>query len=446
MTQFVGRDEELGRLMGINSGNGLRTCIVYGPRRIGTSTLIREFCRGKRSFTVCFPEGTPNESLSAVRRYAERFTSETFPEPGDFEEAFGIIGRACGEERTIVVLDGTENADSAEFRKALAGFIESNIKETENMLVVGISYDGKPPDMAAAPPLKGLIAETVSLGHLPLSEIGKLHGKMKPSDVYRCYLTVGGIPLYHSLMNKPEYESCVEKCFLGSFPRLCAEAENVVRRSSVPYAYCSAILSDITKGYGRPVDLASNQGISRQLCNVYLRKMEREGLIARVHPVANAPKKPVFIVRDALMDFYHTAIRNNPDIALQDRAGFSSIEPDVRMFLELRFRRACRSYLGSHFDCKVLGGWWCAGESSNAINPAAVVRDGESEYTLICDCKFRKGKIDIGALENLKARAELVRASDKRLAMFSFSGFDGEVTKAASKEGILLIGPEELIG
>ncbi len=446
MAQFAGREEELERLMRINSGKDLRTCLVCGPRRIGKSTLIREFCRGKRSFTVCFPEGTPNENLSAVRRYAERFRTETFPEPKDFEEAFGLIGSVCGRERIIIVLDGAENADSAEFRRALAGFIESNIKGTENMLIVGAACEGTSPGMAAAPPLGGLISETIELGRLPLPELAKIHDKMKQSDVYRCYLTVGGTPLYHTLMNKPDYESCVERCFLGSYPRLCAEAENMARRSSVPYAYCSAIMSDISNGYGRPIDIANSQGISRQLCNVYLNKMEEEGLIARVPQIANAPRKPIYVVRNALLDFYHTVIRNNPDIMMQDRAGFADIEPDVRMFLEMRFRRACYDYLKKHLDCAEAGGWWRAGESSSAINLAAVVRDGGSEYTLLCDCKFRKGKIDMGALENLKARAELVEAADKRLAMFSFSGFDGEVTKTAAKEGILLVGPDELMG
>ena len=445
MAQFAGREKELEALERLYSADGLRTCSVYGRSRTGTSGLVREFCKGKPAIIVRFPEGTLREMLESICDSVTRYTSEDIPLPVDYDEAFSAIGAACGGDGTVVVLDDAANADSLEFRKALGRFIDGHIRDSDNMLILCGSPENAMVSMTERSPLKDRIKDAVVLRPLSFAESRELHGKMKDLDAYKCHLTVGGIPLYHLLMNKSDYETCVEKCFLGTYPRLCAEAENIVRKSSVPYRYCSAILSEMAKGCGRPIDLANDQGISRQLCEVYLKKMESEGMIARVNPIANAPKKPVFTVKNPLLGFYHTVIRNNSDIVLADRTDFSDIAPEAGMFLELRFRSICYGYLKENFDCKAVGGWWIAGESTNSINLAAVIEKDGSEYTLVCDCKFRKGKIDTGALKNLKKRAEAVEADDKRLAMFSASGFDGDLVKTAEKEGILLIGPKELL-
>ena len=298
MAQFAGREKELEALERLYSADGLRTCSVYGRSRTGTSGLVREFCKGKPAIIVRFPEGTLREMLESICDSVTRYTSEDIPLPADYDEAFSAIGAACGGDGTVVVLDDTANADSLEFRKALGRFIDGHIRDSDNMLILCGSPENAMVSMTERSPLKDRIKDAVVLRPLSFAESRELHGKMKDLDAYKCHLTVGGIPLYHLLMNKSDYETCIEKCFLGTYPRLCAEAENIVRKSSVPYRYCSAILSEMAKGCGRPIDLANDQGISRQLCEVYLKKMESEGMIARVNPIANAPKKPVFTVKN----------------------------------------------------------------------------------------------------------------------------------------------------
>ena len=444
MAQFAGRENELGKLESAYSGKGPRICCIYGQPRVGTSFLAKEFCTGRRSVTVCFPEGTEREILSAMHLATEKILPE-IPAPGDYGEAFGLIGDACGDRKTVVLLDNVGYAYSETFGKALSAFAEKYIIDTENLLILCGSPAEAVMKLSEIPLIKDNTAETIVLEPLTFRESRKLSGKMPESDAYMCYLTAGGIPLYHALMNKPDYGTCIEKCFLGTYPRLCAEAELIMRRSSVPYRYCAAILGDIAGGCGRPIDIANGQKISRQLCEIYLKKMESEGLIERVTPIANAPRKPVFIVRNALLEFYHTAIRNNPALAFGKKE-FRDIEPLADMFLEFRFRIACREYLKKDPRCVKTGGWWLPGESTDSMNLAAEMKDGDSEYILLCDCKFRKEAIDSGALGNLKNRAEAMGTEDVRLAMFSISGFDGGTVKAAGKENVLLIGPKEILG
>ena len=88
------------------------------------------------------------------------------------------------------------------------------------------------------------------------------------------------------------------------------------------------------------------------------------------------------------------------------------------------------------------GGWWIVGEDT--ANITLVGTDGETNY--ICDCKFRNGKVDSGALDMLIERSERMRGlKNKKMTLFSISGFDSELVKRAKKEGVILIGPKELL-
>ena len=42
---FVGRRYELERLEDLRKREGVKTCLIYGKRRVGKSELISQFCK-----------------------------------------------------------------------------------------------------------------------------------------------------------------------------------------------------------------------------------------------------------------------------------------------------------------------------------------------------------------------------------------------------------------
>lgn len=49
---FIGRKQELNRLDEMYNGNTFEFAVIYGRRRVGKSTLINEFCKGEKVFTI----------------------------------------------------------------------------------------------------------------------------------------------------------------------------------------------------------------------------------------------------------------------------------------------------------------------------------------------------------------------------------------------------------
>ncbi|MCQ2070567.1 MAG: ATP-binding protein [archaeon] len=429
MAAFVGREEELKALNGLYSQKGRRVGFVHGGPKMGMTTLMERFCEEKKHLIFEYRDGTDNEHLLISVYALEKYTGEYYPDIKTPKDFFEKLSDALGGKKSVVVFDGNQYPE--EFAKALKEYLD----RSENTNIVC----SKKPDNSY---LEVNFDLTLELSPLSYEDCVSLHPKMSRIDALKTYLTVGGVPGYHATMNKSDYKSCIEKNFLGAFPRLCAEAENIALKSSVPYDMCSAILSDMSAFVGRPIDVANRENISRQLCDLYLKKMEAEGLIEQITAVGNSPKKPVYIVKNRLMAFYHTVIRMNPAVIYGKKLDYFDIADSIEMYLELALRDFCGKYMVKNMGCNGYGYWWTKDDNTNRLNVCGI-RD---DCVLIADCKFRYDKVDNGVLKQLKARTEAVEeVNEKRLVIFSMSGFDNKISRKAAEGGILLVSADNLL-
>ena len=432
MVSFIGRTEELKRLEAVFSG-GQRNVFINARPRVGASSLVKRFCEKYRCVHITFYESSPAEAVKAFRLSLEDVLDEPLDPGMGFAELFQVLLRIVRDLDPVVVFDRTQYAPD-EFVSGVRGFSE----EAGCMLIlIGFNDSGRF-DMG--------FGDIIDLENLSRSECDRFHPKMSPLDRLKTYMAVGGVPLYHAMMNKNDFPESVEKGFMGNYPRLVAECELILRQSSVPYPMCCAILSDIANFTGRPVDIASKEGISRQLCDIYLKKLVEEDLVCTLTPIGNSPRKPVYIIGNPLIAFYFIVIRMNPEIQFRDKADYRDIERYVDMFLEIRFRDICAQYIREHYDCVSIGRWWLKEEDTQKPTLAAIVNIEGRQRTIIADCKFRGGKIDSGALKAFISRAEMIQdVPDKLLMMFSVSGFEDKLIKRAKSESVILIGPSDLL-
>ncbi len=433
MASIFGRSAELKALNEVFKSN-IRNCYIESVPRAGATSLIRKFCEKHKCVYVTFPESSGAECLRTFVMAIEKYTGEPVElESQTFNDAFAVLKKAVKGDDPVVVFDGCHHAPE-EFPKALKTFSDNAYV----MIVLVGRGDYERYDIT--------FSEKIELDLLDAESCSRIHPKMTLLDSLKTYMAVGGYPLYHSLMGKPDFRDNVEKNFLGPYPRLCAEAELILRKSSVPYTYCCAILSDIAACIGRPVDIANKEGISRQLCDIYLKKMVEEGLIKTLVPIGNSPKKPAYILDNPLVAFYFIVIRSNPALDVPGKGEYKDVERHIDMFMELRFRDICEEYLRRHFNCVTVGRWWLREEDTNKPTLAAIIDVGGERRTIIADCKFRSGKIDAGALKAFMTRAEqMEEVPPKSLMMFSISGFEEKLMKKARTENVVLVGPLELL-
>ena len=104
MADFIGRKEELRELESLYDFKGKRTCAVYGLRRLGKTTLLSEFCRGKRSVFLMMAPGSERQNLDAIQEEMSRILGRGV-EYGTFPEFLSDLADYCHESKTVVVID-----------------------------------------------------------------------------------------------------------------------------------------------------------------------------------------------------------------------------------------------------------------------------------------------------------------------------------------------------
>ena len=72
---FVGHEAELSKLERHYAKGTFQMAVVYGRRRVGKTTLIGEFCKGKRTLAFTSLEQTDADNLADFSREIARFFS-----------------------------------------------------------------------------------------------------------------------------------------------------------------------------------------------------------------------------------------------------------------------------------------------------------------------------------------------------------------------------------
>jgi AAA+ ATPase superfamily predicted ATPase len=104
---FIGRTKELIALEDVYNKKGFGMTVIYGRRRIGKSTLIREFVKGKKTifYTATKVNADRNLELFSVQVISVLdpvYRDVRFP---SVESVFDLITEKVGKEKVVLVIN-----------------------------------------------------------------------------------------------------------------------------------------------------------------------------------------------------------------------------------------------------------------------------------------------------------------------------------------------------
>ena len=102
---IIGRESELSYLENLWKKEGLVTCCIWGRRRVGKTSLLREFGKEKRALFLQGIRGSYYENLSSLSMDVSKFLGKEIPQASDLSHLMGTIEDICREEHTLVVFD-----------------------------------------------------------------------------------------------------------------------------------------------------------------------------------------------------------------------------------------------------------------------------------------------------------------------------------------------------
>ena len=89
--RIIGRDSELYYLENLWNQRGLVTCCIWGRRRVGKTSLLREFGKGKRTIFLQGIRGSYYENLSSLSLDLSEFLGREVQQASDLSHLMKMI-------------------------------------------------------------------------------------------------------------------------------------------------------------------------------------------------------------------------------------------------------------------------------------------------------------------------------------------------------------------
>lgn len=103
---FVGRESELAELERRWASGRFEFGVVYGTHRIGKTTMLQEFIKGKRAFYFQARKADEKDNLTAFSREYRRFRDmDEHVRYEGFADAFESIAADAKSERMVLIID-----------------------------------------------------------------------------------------------------------------------------------------------------------------------------------------------------------------------------------------------------------------------------------------------------------------------------------------------------
>lgn len=461
---FVGRTYELELLEDLRKREGVKTCMIYGKRRVGKSELISQFCKDKRS--ICF-EYTTGSLSSQLKYMADVFSESTDRHRDDYDMLYlslKDIADYCKESETVVVFDEFQylvgDDEKGEISSEFQRFVDTLLKGTDTMVILCGSYASMMIELTSDPhrPLYGRFPNSIKLEPLSLRECSELHPSLCDLDVLKLYLTIGGFPGFHVEATGNTYEECIWNAFLRKQAPLQKDVQLLIGCGMSNVDEYRSILRVISEGSVTNKTIAEKTGMERVSCRNQLQKLLKSDILGIHNPMYGAPKHPNYYIKEDVVAFYYGVYETNRakiDCRRPEET-LNKLTPSISTYLGLRFEFVCMNYLRNNYYCTEIGHWWGASKNIGDdgkpiivdIDVTAKVERGGATYYIFGECKMRNRLTGFRELDELIERTELTKTEvNPTYMLFSTSGFDDDLLDYADiNDNVKLVTLDQIMG
>ena len=463
---FIGRRKELSLLGEEFDASHASLGIIYGRRRVGKSTLIREAI-GKRSHVLYqATRVTSSLNLEGFKAEIARMlgTDELLAGIGDWLGVLHYLARAA-ERRSglIVVLDEFPylvDADPA-LPSIVQKFWDSGAPAAVNLklLLCGSIISQMQELLAERNPLYGRKTLSLDLAPLSLREAAAFVPRYAAEQKLMTFGVFGGMPFYLQFV-KPEHslQDNILRLLLTQTGSLVDEPVVLLQSELREVARYASVLAAIAGGctkhgeiIGRIREISDSKALSP-----YLDKLERMRLIRVVKSLDAHPSERDrrYFVADPLIAFWYRFVQPNLSSIVQNfgpEVWRHQISPHLNEFLGHVFEDICRAHAQQFSQerfsvpAQEIGRIWHADYD---IDVAGTLLDGSMLYG---ECKWWEKAVGENVLDELIQRASQAkygRGNEKRhYALYARSGFTAALRKrATAQSGIALYTPQTMLG
>jgi len=437
---FVGRKREIASLEKQYQKESFQFAVIYGRRRVGKTTLINEFCRGKKSIYFVSLESTAKENLGILSFQILTALAPDAPRNpfSSYFDAFEYVFNYAKKERVIFAID--EYPYLAESDRAVSSILQAAIDKSQNdsklfLILCGSSMSFMENQVLGyKSPLYGRRTSQYKILPFEYFECANMLSGFNTTDKITLYGITGGVPDYVSRIdNNLSLRENMKDLFFDPSGRLFEEPSNLLKQElRSPQTY-NGIITAVAAGSSRLNEIATKAGIESSQCSNMLDTLIKLGLIRKESPVTEQnSKRTIYMLEDQMFRFWYSFVM--PDIS-RITAGLGDMVCDGILGMRLNthlgytFEECSKQYMWHELSLNVLpvsfrkiGRWWGTNRKERREEEIDFIAYS-NESAIFGECKWRNEKTGTDTLENIMKKSELLEQfTDKYFFIFSKSG------------------------
>lgn len=467
--KFIGRKREMEKLESEYSRDS-SFVVIYGRRRVGKTTLIKEFLKDKTAFYFLATEEIESQSMKRLAGVVARTTKNCLLQNATFTDwldLFQVIADYEPEKKKVFVIDEFPylvKTNSA-FPSILQNAWDEVLKDKKVMLILSGSLIGMMQKHALSydSPLYGRRTSQMRLAPLLFTDIYVVRSLSFTESVEQ-YAVTGGVPKYLEFFEDGrELTEQIKDAVLSKNGFLYEEPFFLLKSESMTAVNYFSIIKAIADGNHKIGKIAGALGIESSKLTPYLSTLSDLGFVEKRTPVTEKnpekSRKGLYFIADNFIRFWFKYVYpykgelelDNMQIVLEE------MKKDFETkFVAFAYEDICKDIFANlckrgvvDFVPSRIGAYWLNDYTGDTeIDVMAV--DNQNKRIFAGECKYHRNPVDASVYYALKEKvldAGEIRKSypvyDVIYGVFSKSGFTQRMLDAARETSNLVLVNED---
>ena len=427
---FTGRENELKQLEKCFAKGCFQMVVLYGRRRVGKTTLLQEFSKGKRTLFFTAQIQSDQDNLADFSRTLHDFFElpSYMASFASWDDAFSLVADKAATEHFLFIFDefpyAVASCEALPSKLQIA--IDHHLKRTDLCLVLCGSDQGfmESEVLGKKSPLYGRRSIQIRLCPFNFRDTANMLSWAQPEDAFKYYACVGGTPYYLS-QTAPDltFEENLADLFFNPMGFLYGEPLMLLQQELREPALYNSVLRAIASGANRQNEIANKTGIAASSLPKYLQTMIRLDLIERIVPFGENPqtsKRGIYRLYEACYAFWYRFVApfaSNIEAGAGKAVARNVQSNELADYLGHRFERVCQEWLllkmteeSLPFPAINFGSWWGTDPSKREQADIDVIAgNSKTRQIILGECKWRTSFNEAEALNTLKDRSTLIK-------------------------------------
>lgn len=460
--QFIDRKSELAVLDKEYQRPGASLVILYGRRRVGKTSLLKEFMREKRSLYFLATEESEAMNRQAFQKLLADFLTNDLLQAASitrWEVLFQQLVKASKKERIILTIDEFQyiGRNSPAFLSVFQRCWDTILSQGNLMVILcgslvsmmlsqTLNYDS---------PLYGRRTAQMKLRPVAYRYYAEFFPKKMPEDeLIKRYSITGGVPKYiESFNDNTSLPEAIRKNILDPASFLFDEPNFLLQKEVTEIGSYFSILRVIAAGNHKVSKIAAV--LQQKQTNIprYLKVLIDLDLVEREIPVtehnAEKSKKGLYQIKDNFIRFWFQFVY--PYISYVEMGHLELVMSRIdKNFIDTQvsfvYEKICQEKLWELSAqgrlpgiLEKIGRWW---DNQHEID---VVGLSEADNLLVAgECKFWQGPVGINVLQALEKKTAYINWHNEQrqvvYILFSIHGFSQELQELVTiRQDVLLV-------